>query len=94
MEKLKLVLQRQESDKADGLHPFIDQQGDKFIDDKLKKMLKLNIDSKKGVAQKGGEEEEQAEEKDEEEEGEGAAAKTFTEQVVGSIENEEDREMF
>ena len=61
LERLKTVLKRVKQDREDGLHPYIDPALDAELSKKLKKVLRLNIDSKQeGVAEGDGEAEEAA----------------------------------
>ena len=48
MDKLKTVMQRIKQDREDGLHPYLDPAHEQEVTNKLRKVLKLNIQKSKG----------------------------------------------
>lgn len=83
MEKLKKVLKRLAEDREDGLdrHPFLDPKESQRLDEKLRKLLKVNTKE----AAEGDAEEEAAEASEEE----GEKIPTYHEQLFKIIEEDE-----
>lgn len=90
LKKLTKVLERIKSDYKQGLHPFIDPDEDDRMIENLERVLKIRVE--KGKAQKEKAEGEENEEEEEEEDGDVEKPRTFEDDLLDEVSDEEDRE--